>query len=241
MPGEAPSKPSLGKLFVVATPIGNLEDLTFRALKTLKEVASIACEDTRHTRKLLARYELRKNLISYFEPRERQKIPQVIQRLREGKDVALVSDAGTPGVSDPGFPLIREALRLGFEVVPIPGVSAVTTALSAAGLPTDRFLFLGFPPPKIQAAKNLLETLLQEKATLVFYLPARKLPVFLESIAAVLGQRNTVIAREMTKLHEEFLRGTPAQLMQLWETKPLKGEVTLLIEGFRKKKKQPIQ
>ncbi len=237
MPDEAPSNTSLGKLYVVATPIGNLEDLTFRALKVLKEAAYIACEDTRHTRKLLVRYELRKKLVSYFEPREQQKIPQIIHILREGKDVALVSDAGTPGISDPGFPLIREALRSGIEVVPIPGVSAVTTALSAAGLPTDRFLFLGFPPPKKQAAKNLLETLSQEKATLIFYLPARKLLVFLEGISEVLGERDCVIAREMTKLHEEFQRGTPTRLRQIWENKSPKGEVTLLIEGFRKKKK----
>ena len=237
MPDKASSKIPLGTLYIVATPIGNLEDLTFRALKTLIEVACIACEDTRHTRKLLLRYELRNKLLSYFEPREQQKIPQIIQMLREGKDIALVSDAGTPGISDPGFPLIREAINSGIEVVPIPGVSAVTTALSAAGLPTDRFLFLGFPPPKKQATKNLLGSLSQEKATLVFYLPARKLLVFLESITAILGERRVVIAREMTKLHEEFQRGTPTQLRQIWETKSPKGEVTLLIEGFRKKKK----
>lgn len=237
MPDEASAQINPGTLYIVATPIGNLEDLTFRALKILREVACIACEDTRHTRKLLMRYELSKRLLSYFEPREKQKIPQIIQMLKEGKDVALVSDAGTPGISDPGFPLIREAINSGIEVVPIPGVSAVTTALSAAGLPTDRFLFLGFPPPKKQAARNLLESLSQEKATLIFYLPARKLLVFLESIALVLGERKVVIAREMTKLHEEFQRGTPTQLRQLWETRTPKGEVTLLIEGFRKKKK----
>jgi 16S rRNA (cytidine1402-2'-O)-methyltransferase len=237
MPEEAPPQTIPGKLYVVATPIGNLDDLTFRALKTLEDVDCIACEDTRHTRKLLARYELRKKLISYFEPREKQKIPLILEMLKEGKEVALVSDAGTPGVSDPGFPLIREVIRSGFKVVPIPGVSAVTTALSAAGLPTDRFLFLGFPPPKKQATQNLLETLAQEKATLIFYLPARKILTFLDNIVAALGERQVVIAREMTKLHEEFQRGTPVELQRMWEKKTPKGEVTVLIEGYRKKKK----
>lgn len=237
MPDEAPAQTSRGKLYVVATPIGNLDDLTFRALNILREADYIACEDTRHTRKLLARYELRKKLVSYFEPREKQKIPRIMDMLQAGKSVALVSDAGTPGVSDPGFPLIREAIQAGYAVVPIPGVSAVTAALSAAGLPTDRFLFLGFPPPKKQAALNLLATLSQEKATLVFYLPARKLLTFLDIITAALGERQVVIAREMTKLHEEFLRGSPAELRRIWETKTPKGEVTLLIGGYRKKKK----
>ena len=137
-----------GRLFVVGTPIGNLEDITFRAVRVLGEVTAIACEDTRQTVKILNRFGLKKPLLSYFHPREGQRIPEIIGLLKEGRDVALVSDAGTPGISDPGFPLIREALREGIVVVPVPGPAAVTAALSAAGLPTHRFLFLGFPPPK---------------------------------------------------------------------------------------------
>ena len=148
-----------GTLYIVATPIGNLEDITLRALRILKEVEAIACEDTRQTVKLLNAYDIRKRLISYFQPRERQRVPEIIGLLKSGKDVALVSDAGTPGISDPGFPLIREALKEGFRVVPIPGPSALAAALSAAGLPTHRVLFVGFPPPKKEATRKLLASL----------------------------------------------------------------------------------
>jgi 16S rRNA (cytidine1402-2'-O)-methyltransferase len=154
-----------GTLYVVATPIGNLEDLTFRGLKTLERVQFIACEDTRHTKKILNAYNIKKELFSYYQPKEKKKIPQIINRLKGGEDVALVTDAGTPGISDPGFPLIREAINQGIRVVPIPGASAVTTALSAAGLPTHRFLFLGFPPPKREATKKLLLSLRGETGT----------------------------------------------------------------------------
>jgi 16S rRNA (cytidine1402-2'-O)-methyltransferase len=216
---------------VVATPIGNLEDLTFRALKTLKEVAVIACEDTRHTQKLLNKYHLKKKLISYFHPKEKQKIPLLIDLLKNGNDLALVSDAGTPGISDPGFPLIQEAIHQKIQVIPIPGASALTAALSASGLPTHRFLFLGFPPIKRQASLNLLQSLAEESATLVFFLPARKIMNFLELIKAKLGNRPVVIAREITKLYEEFLRGTPEELIKQLEQRSLKGEVTLIISG----------
>lgn len=226
-----------GRLFVIATPIGNLEDITFRAVQVLTEVNAIACEDTRHTRKLLNRFNLKKELISYFEPKERQKIPKIMDLLKSGKDLALVSDAGTPGISDPGFPLIQAALEAGIQIVPIPGVSALTAALSAAGLPTHRFLFLGFPPVKKGAAKKLLNSLSQESATLIFYLPARKLIPFLEMIQETLGARQVVIAREMTKLHEEFLRGTPDELLSTLTPVQGKGEVTLLIHGYKKQLK----
>jgi 16S rRNA (cytidine1402-2'-O)-methyltransferase len=218
-----------GKLYIVATPIGNLDDLTFRALKTLEGVDHIACEDTRHTRKLLTKYGLKKSLISYFQPRERQKVPLIINLLKEGKDVALVSDAGTPGISDPGFPLIREAIGQGIEVIPIPGASALTAALSAAGLPPHRILFVGFPPPKQGAMRKLLRSLEEEPGTLVFYLPPRKLVLFCQLVQEILGERPVVIARELTKLHEEFLRGTPAELIPLLENKILKGESTVLV------------
>jgi 16S rRNA (cytidine1402-2'-O)-methyltransferase len=232
----SPKKVETGRLYVVATPIGNLEDLTFRALKILKSVFLIACEDTRHTRKLLNRYEIKKNLISYYEPKEKQKIPVIIRHLTEGKDIALVSDAGTPGISDPGFPLIQKAIEESITVVPIPGSSAVTTALSASGLPTHKFLFLGFPPPKKTAVGKLLRSLSKETATLIFYLPPRKLESFLLTVWDSLGNRQVVIARELTKIHEEFIRGTAREIMQQLDSSRMKGEATLLIEGKKRKR-----
>lgn len=223
----------LGDLYVVATPIGNLEDLTFRALRTLGEVSVIACEDTRHTKKLLNKYNIKKKLISYYHPKERQKIPLIISLLKEGKDVALVTDSGTPGLSDPGYPLIREAITHGIKIIPLPGASAITTALSASGLPTHKFLFLGFLPPKKEATKKLLHSLKNETATLVFYLPTRNLLSFLELTREAIGNRQIVIAREMTKIHEEFLRGSTEELVKKLEGKKLKGEATVLIEGSR--------
>jgi 16S rRNA (cytidine1402-2'-O)-methyltransferase len=228
-----------GILYVVATPIGNLEDLTFRALKTLERVQFIACEDTRQTKKILTTYNLKKELFSYYQPKEKQKIPKIINRLKKGEDVALVSDAGTPGISDPGFPLIREAINQGIRVVPIPGASAVTAALSAAGLPTHRFLFLGFPPPKREATKKLLQSLRDETGTLVFYLPPRKLSAFLILIQETLGERQIVFAREMTKIFEEFTRGTPKELILSTEKTSHKGESTILIGPPKKPKKTP--
>ncbi len=220
-----------GRLYVVGTPVGNLEDITLRALRVLGEVAAIACEDTRQTLKLLNRYGLRKPLISYYQPREGQRVPEIVRLLKEGRDVALVSDAGTPGISDPGFPLIREALKEGLRVVPIPGPSAVTAALSASGLPTHRFLFVGFPPPKSAGLRKCLAALAQEEATLVFFLPTRKIHGFLEAVGEVLGDRRVVVARELTKIHEEFLRGKAGELAASLGSKALKGEATVLVEG----------
>lgn len=234
------SKPR-GKLYIVATPIGNLEDLTFRALKILETVSFIACEDTRQTIKLLNKYKIKKKLISYYHPRESQKIPKIIHLLKEGKDVALVSDAGTPGLSDPGYPLIREAIKAGIKIIPLPGASALTTALSASGLPTNRFLFIGFPPSKKEGTKKLLQSLRKEKGTLVFYIPARKLPLFLDLINEAMEARQIVIAREITKIHEEFLRGTAEELMKMIGEKKLKGEATVLIDGLRKKSSKLAQ
>jgi 16S rRNA (cytidine1402-2'-O)-methyltransferase len=220
-----------GVLYVVATPIGNLEDITLRAVRILGEVAAIACEDTRQTVKILNRFGLKKPLISYFHPREGQRIPEIIGLLKAGRDVALVSDAGTPGISDPGFPLIREALKEGIRVVPIPGPAAATAALSAAGLPTHRFLFLGFPPPKATGLRKLLEAQAGQEATLVFYLPTRRLPEFLAAVIEALGDRRVVVARELTKIHEEFLRGTARELAAAIGARALKGEATVLVEG----------
>jgi 16S rRNA (cytidine1402-2'-O)-methyltransferase len=228
-----------GTLYVVATPIGNLDDLTFRALKTFERVQFIVCEDTRQTQKILNAYNFKKELFSYYQPKERQKIPQIINRLKKGEDVALVSDAGTPGISDPGFPLIKEAINQGIKVVPIPGASAVTAALSAAGLPTHRFLFLGFPPPKKEATKKLLRSLKDETGTLVFYLPPRKFSGFLTLVQETLGERQIVFAREMTKIYEEFTRGTPKDLILSLEKISRKGEATVLIGPPAKPKKKP--
>jgi len=223
-----------GRLYIVATPIGNLEDLTIRALKVLKKVNIIACEDTRQTKKLLAKFKLKKKLISYYHPRESQKIPKIIRLLQEGKVVALVSDAGTPGLSDPGYPLIKAAIKEGIKIIPLPGASALTTALSASGLPTHRFLFLGFPPPKKEATKKILNSLRSESGTLIFYLPTRRLNTFLKLILETIGNRQLVIARELTKIYEEFLRGTTLELMAKIKDRRLKGEATILIEGAKK-------
>jgi 16S rRNA (cytidine1402-2'-O)-methyltransferase len=220
-----------GRLYIVGTPVGNLEDITLRALRILGEVEAIACEDTRQTVKILNRFGLKKPLISYFQPKEGRRIPEIIGLLKAGRDVALVSDAGTPGISDPGFPLIREALKEAIPVVPIPGPSAVTTALSAAGLPTHRFLFVGFPPPKKTGLRKFLEALRDEKATLVFFLPTRRIPEFLEAVRELLGDRRVVIARELTKIHEEFIRGKAGELAGRLGQKILKGEATVLVEG----------
>jgi 16S rRNA (cytidine1402-2'-O)-methyltransferase len=225
-----------GTLYIVATPIGNLQDLTFRALETLKSVQLIACEDTRRAGILLRRYQIKKQLISYYQPREKQKLPLLLRKLQDGFDVALISDAGTPGISDPGYLLIRDAIQAGIQVVPIPGASAFTAALAASGLPTHRFLFLGFPPAKKQGCRKLLESLSEESVTLIFYLPPRKLPSFLKMIEEILPERRIVIARELTKIHEEFLRGTAGELAGSLPGTPVKGEVTVLIEGVTRAK-----
>jgi len=220
-----------GKLFVVGTPIGNLEDITLRALRILKEAVVIACEDTRRTVKLLNAHGLRKRLISYFHPRESQKMPEILAILNRGQDVALVSDAGTPGISDPGFPLVREAIKQGIQVIPIPGPSALTAALSVSGLPTHRVIFAGFPPPKKGSLKNFLSRLADEEGTLVFFLPMRKIKDFVEIAREVFGSRRVVLAREVTKIHEEFIRTTLDSLLSSLPEEKIRGEATILIEG----------
>jgi len=220
-----------GTLYIVATPIGNLEDITLRALRILREVAVIACEDTRQTLKLLQKHEFKKELVSYFQPREGQKIPLILDILRKGKDVALVSDSGTPGISDPGFKLVREALKQEIKVVPIPGAAAVVAALCASGLPTHRFLFVGFPSPKKGPARRLLSSVGEEEGTLIFYLSPRKIEEFLGLVLDVLGDRIVVVAREMTKIHEEFMKGRTSEILARVKERPIRGEITVLIEG----------
>lgn len=230
MPHEAGPRRK-GRLFVVATPIGNLEDITLRALRVLRDVEAVACEDTRRTIKILNSHGIKKRMISYFQPREKQRIPQILALLDSGRDVALVTDAGTPGISDPGYPLLREALDRDIDVIPIPGPCALTAAVSASGLPAHRFLFLGFAPPKAAARNKLLESLTEEKGTLIFYLPARKMGEFLRAVHDVLGDRQAVIARELTKVHEEFIRGSAGELAGNPRLERLKGETVILIAG----------
>ena len=227
-----------GTLYIVGTPIGNLEDITYRAVRVLGEAALIACEDTRQTRKLLDHFSIHKPAVSYHEHNEAQRTTDLIERLERGETIALVSDAGTPLVSDPGYRLVREAVARGIPVVPIPGPSAAITALSASGLPTDSFRFAGFLPAKPGQRRRALELLREETATLVFYEAPHRIVETLEDIAAVMGEREVVVARELTKIHEEFLRGAAAVVAAELKSRPtVKGEITLLIA----KSEQPAQ
>jgi 16S rRNA (cytidine1402-2'-O)-methyltransferase len=217
-------------LYIVATPIGNLEDITMRALRVLREADLIACEDTRQTRKLLDHYGIAKPAISYHDHNEAARTAELIERLEHGESIALVSDAGTPLISDPGYRLVAAAIAAGIVVVPIPGPSAVMGALAAAGLGTDSFRFCGFLSPKASQRQRALEDLKQESCTLVFYEAPHRILETLEDITKVMGARPVVIARELTKLHEEFLRGTAAELHATLAARPsVKGEITLLI------------
>jgi 16S rRNA (cytidine1402-2'-O)-methyltransferase len=221
-----------GVLYVVATPIGNLEDVTIRALRILGEVDLIAAEDTRRTRILLEHHGIRRPLTSYHDAVERQRAPAIVARLREGARVALVSDAGTPGVADPGYHLIRGALAAGVPVVPVPGPSAVLALVSVAGLPADRFVFEGFLPTRAGVRAARLAALATEPRALVFFEAARRLDAFLAAALGVLGNREAAIARELTKRHEEILRGTLATLgEQVQSAGRLRGEVTVLVAG----------
>jgi len=218
-------------LYVIATPIGNLEDITLRALRVLREeVALIACEDTRQTQKLLSHYEIRKPLISYHEHNEVARTKQILETLERGESVALVSDAGTPLISDPGYRVVHAAVEKGVLVVPIPGASAALSALAASGLATDEFRFIGFLPPKAVARRKLLEGLAERSATIVAYESPHRLLESLGDIAQVLGPRDMVVARELTKLHEEFIRGSADTVRNELERRgTVKGEITLVI------------
>jgi 16S rRNA (cytidine1402-2'-O)-methyltransferase len=219
-----------GVLYLIATPIGNLEDITYRAVRLLGEADLIACEDTRQTRKLLDHYGIRKPTISYHEHNEQERAPELATRMLAGETIALVSDAGMPLVSDPGYRLVHAAIDNGIPVQPIPGPSAALAALSASGLPTHAFYFGGFLPAKPGQRAKALEELAAESATLVFYEAPHRLIETLEAIESVLGPRPVVVARELTKLHEEFLRGTAAEIRaQLAARDAIKGEITLLI------------
>jgi 16S rRNA (cytidine1402-2'-O)-methyltransferase len=226
------TEPKPGTLYIVATPIGNLEDMTFRAVRILQAVDMIAAEDTRHTGRLLQHFQVRTPQISYHEHNSHSRIPEILEHLQYGKAIALVSDAGMPGISDPGYELIKACIEDGITVVPIPGASAVITALSAAGLPTDRFIFDGFLPAKSQQRRQYLESLQGESRTLVFYESPHRLRDTLASLGEVLGSdRQLVIARELTKLYEEFWRGTIGDAIADYTQREPQGEYTLLVAG----------
>jgi 16S rRNA (cytidine1402-2'-O)-methyltransferase len=220
-----------GVLYVVATPIGNLEDISLRALRILKEVDLIAAEDTRHTRILLDHYEIRTPLVSYHEHNEKTQAPRLAERLAHGEDVALVSDAGTPAISDPGYRLVVEALRIGIRVTPIPGASALASALSASGLPTDRFVFEGFLPSKKSERESRLEALRGERRTVVFYEAPHRLKDALTAMQRILADREIVVGRELSKIHEEFLRGTIDEVIAQLAEREVKGEITIVVRG----------
>lgn len=220
---------ALGCLYLVATPIGNLEDITLRALRVLKEVDEIACEDTRHTQKLLNHYEIRKPLVSYHEHNELTRAPELLISLEQGAKIALVSDAGMPLVSDPGHRLVALCLRHRVPVVPVPGPSAVLAALAASGLPNEEFLFVGFLPARSGERRRALERLRIEERTIVLYEAPHRISECVADAREVLGDRPACIARELTKLHEEFLRGKLSELAASLEERPAKGEITLLI------------
>ncbi len=222
----------IGDLYVVTTPIGNMEDITLRALKTLGQVDLVAAEDTRHTGRLLAYHDIKNNLISYHEHNEEARTPVLIHRLKTGSSVALVTNAGTPAVSDPGYRLVKAAIANDIRVIPIPGVSAVITAISAAGLPTDSFIFSGFPARKKSKRIEQLKALAKENRTLIFYESPGRILTLMEEIINVMGDRYCVLCREMTKLHEEFLRGILSEIMDILRERPaVKGECTLLVKG----------
>ncbi|MBI2688811.1 MAG: 16S rRNA (cytidine(1402)-2'-O)-methyltransferase [Acidobacteria bacterium] len=216
-------------LYLVATPIGNLEDISVRALRVLKEVDRIACEDTRHSRKLLEHYGIEKPLISYHEHNERERGEELLAALRAGDRIALISDAGTPLISDPGYRIAAAAAAEGIAVIPIPGASALLTALCASGLPTDAFVFGGFLPPKQGQRRKILESWAEVPATLVFYEAPHRITETLDDVDAVLGDRPVVLARELTKIHEEFLRGTARELLAQLKPANTRGEMVLLI------------
>lgn len=218
-----------GALYVVATPIGNLQDITLRALETLKTVDLIAAEDTRRTKKLLRHYGIETPLVSFHQHSGAGRIEQVIRRLQRGESVALVTDAGTPGIADPGGALVEAAHMAGIRVVPVPGASAVTTIISVAGLPAHRFRFEGFPPRKEGARRKFFEQLQDEDAPVVFYESPHRLLKTLQTAHEVLGDRQVVIGRELTKQFEEVFRGTLSEAIAHWQTKPPKGEFAVVV------------
>ena len=225
-----------GILYICGTPIGNLKDITFRVLEVLKKVKLIAAEDTRHTKKLLNFYKIDTPLTSYFEYNKFKKAPYLIERLKEGEEIALVSDAGMPGISDPGYILINLALENNIKIIPIPGVSALITALTVSGLPTERFVFEGFITRKSKKRREYLKKIENEEKTIIFYEAPHRLKKTLKDILDVLGDRKIAIARELTKKYEEIIRGNLSQILEEISDKKIKGEITLIVQGKIQKK-----
>jgi len=226
-----------GKLYLIPTPIGNLEDISARALRLLREVDLVACEDTRTTGSLLSKYDIRQQLISYHEYNERTRAGQLAAMITEGKSVALVTDAGSPGISDPAYRIVREAIELQIPVEALPGPTALIPALTASGLPTDRFLFEGFLSHKSGARRTRLETLKAFEHTIIFYESPHRLLKALADMREVLGDRQACVARELTKKFEEYARGTLSEVLTHFEKKSVKGEIVVVVEGARSAQK----
>ncbi|MEW6455949.1 MAG: 16S rRNA (cytidine(1402)-2'-O)-methyltransferase [Acidobacteriota bacterium] len=224
-----------GVLYIVATPIGNLEDITLRALRILRSVSLIACEDTRETSKILTKYKIRKKLLSYYRPKESQKIPYILNILKNGEDVALVTDSGTPGISDPGYLLIKRVINEEIQVIPVPGASSIMAGLMASGLNTSSFKFVGFPPKGEKRIKKFLERLKYERSPLIFFDNPKRVKNFINMLKDSLGERDIVVAREVTKINEEFIRGRVSEVLKNEKLENLKGEVSIIVEGYKKK------
>lgn len=227
--------PRKGMLYVVSTPIGNLDDITLRALKILRHVDLIAAEDTRRTRRLLSRFDIHTPLVSYFEHNELKKLDKLLSHMKRGKEIALVSDAGTPGISDPGYRLIQQAVERGIPVIPIPGPSAVIAALSISGLATDSFYFAGFLPRKGGKRRKLLEKLGDLDGTSILYESPHRLMKTLGDLLEVCGDRQIVVTRELTKAFEETIRGSICEVINVLEDRRIKGEVTIVLAGKGRK------
>jgi 16S rRNA (cytidine1402-2'-O)-methyltransferase len=222
----------IGVLYIVSTPIGNLEDITLRAIRLLKEVGLVAAEDTRHSRNLLNKFDIETPLTSYHDHNKEEKAPVLVAQMLEGKSIALISDAGTPGISDPGYFLINLAIDQKISVVPIPGATAAIAALSISGMPTDSFVFEGFLPPKHGQRLKRLQALVKEERTIIFYEAPHKIINALEEMLEVLGDRRAVVTRELTKIHEEAIRGTLSEILKHFETGTIKGEFTVIVRGY---------
>lgn len=228
-------KSQSGKLYICGTPIGNLEDITLRCLATLKEVDLIAAEDTRHTKILLNHYHIEKPLTSYHKFSKEKKIDSILQLLKDGKDIAILSDAGMPGICDPGFEIINRAIENNIDIIPIPGVSALTTALTISGFRMDSFLFEGFIPRKKGEKERLFNRLKDEERTIIFYEAPHRIKDSLLTMKKIFGERRIVLARELTKKFEEVLRGNISDILNILQLREIKGEITLLIEGKKSK------
>jgi 16S rRNA (cytidine1402-2'-O)-methyltransferase len=232
--------PEAGVLYVVATPIGNMEDITLRALAVLRSADLVAAEDTRKTAQLLSRHGITKSLVSYHDHNESRRTPELLQRLRQGASIALVSNAGTPGISDPGYRLVCAAAAAGLRIVPVPGATAAAVALSASGLPTDAFVFVGFLSKKAGKRLTQIKALASEARTVILYESPQRIVALVAELRQTLGDRRAVLARELTKIHEEFIRGRLSGILETLQARPeVKGECTLLLSGAEPRESLP--